>query len=63
MKGVKLNDMDGNTYQDDLKDYVIGVLTKLLIEINFKEKEIGEEIYVKKKDCYKDLIKFVKEYM
>ena len=40
----------------------IEILTKLLIELNFKEKEIGQSIYVKKKDCYQDLIKFIKEY-
>lgn len=55
--------MDGNILHDDTKNYLIEMLTKLLIEVNFKEKEIGQTIYIKKKDCYQDLIKFIKEYM
>lgn len=55
--------MDGNISHSELKECLIEILTKLLIELNFKEKEIGQSIYVKKKDCYQDLIKFIKEYL
>lgn len=63
MKGVKLRNMDGNISNNEAKEYIIEFLTKLLIELNFKEKKLGQTIYVKKKDCYNDLIKFIKEYM
>lgn len=55
--------MDGNISLNETKNYIIETLTKLLIELNFKEKEIGQSIYIKKKDCYQDLIKFIKEYL
>lgn len=55
--------MDGNISHSELKECLLETLTKLLIELNFKEKEIGQSIYIKKKDCYQDLIKFIKEYL
>ena len=43
-------------------DFVIEKLTELLIELDFKEKETGEIVYVKKSRAYKDLIKLLKDY-
>lgn len=45
-----------------MKDYLIEQLTKLLIKQTIKDKENGIA-YVKKVDVYKDLIKFLKEYI
>lgn len=61
MKGANQSIMDGNISQNEIKDVFIEVLTKLLIELNFRERKIGKTVYVKKTDCYKDLIKLFKE--
>lgn len=45
------------------KDFLIDKLTQLLIETNFKEKKLNKVIYVKKSQCYADLIKFIKEFL
>ena len=45
----------------ELIDYAIEVLTRLLIEQNFKEKKTGKTTYVKKKRAYKDLIKLLED--
>ena len=45
----------------NIKEYIISKLTELLIKVDFYEKENNVTIYIKKKDAYKDLIKFVKE--
>ncbi len=43
-----------------LIDEIIEKLTELLIQEDEREKELGKTIYVKKTDCYRDLIKFFK---
>lgn len=43
-------------------DFVIEKLTELLIETDFKEKQSGKIVYVKKTRAYKDLIKLLKDY-
>jgi hypothetical protein len=45
-----------------LIDYAIEKLTELLIKQDFKEKETGDVIYVKKSQAYRDLIKLLKKY-
>ena len=45
-----------------MNEFIIEKLTTLLIELDLKEKETGKEIYVRKTQCYKDLIKFFKEW-
>lgn len=42
-------------------DYIIIELTKKLIELDFDEKQNGSNIYVKKTECYRSLIQFLKE--
>lgn len=42
-------------------DYIIEVLTNLLIQQDFKDKEKGKATYVKKTRIYKDLIKWFKQ--
>ena len=42
-------------------DYAIEKLTELLIKQEFKDRENGKETYVKKTQCYKDLIKLLKD--
>ena len=41
-------------------DYAIEVLTELLIKQDFEDKKNGKTTYVKKTQCYKDLIKLLK---
>lgn len=43
-------------------DYAIEKLTKLLIEQEFEDRKKQKATYVKKAQCYKDLIKLLKEY-
>lgn len=45
------------------KEYAIEILTKLLIKTDFYEKEKGVEVYIKKKQMYKDLIELFKKYL
>lgn len=45
-----------------MNEFIIDKLTELLIELDLKEKETGKVTYVKKIQCYKDLIKFFKEW-
>jgi hypothetical protein len=45
-----------------LIDFIIDKLTELLIQVDEREKELGKAIYVKKTDCYRDLIKFFKMF-
>lgn len=42
-------------------DYTINKLTELLIKQDFIDKEKGKTTYVKKTQCYKDLIKLLKD--
>jgi hypothetical protein len=42
-------------------DYIIEKLTELLIKQDFKEKEQGIKEYCSKIECYRDLIRFLKE--
>lgn len=42
-------------------DYAIKILTELLIKQDFQDKEKGKITYVRKTQCYKDLIKLLKE--
>lgn len=42
-------------------DYAIEKLTALLIKQDFEDRENKGVAYVKKVDCYKDLIKLLKE--
>ena len=44
------------------KEYAIEILTKLLIKTDFYERENGVEVYIKKKQMYKDLIELFKKY-
>ena len=45
-----------------MKDEIIIKLTELLIKQDMKDKKKGKPTYVKKVDCYKDLINFFKKY-
>lgn len=45
----------------DTKDFIVQKLTELYIKQNIKDKQKGTDTYVKKTNCYKDLIKFFKE--
>ena len=42
-------------------DFAIEKLTELLIKQDFDDKQKGKITYVKKTQCYKDLIKLLKE--
>ena len=42
-------------------EYAINKLTALLIKQDFEDKQNKSSAYVKKIDCYKDLIKFLKD--
>lgn len=44
-----------------MKEYIIEKLTTLLIKQEFEERKKNINTYVKKTECYKDLIKFFKE--
>lgn len=46
-----------------MKDEIITKLTELLIKQDMLDKKKGKDTYVKKTQCYKDLIKFFKEFM
>lgn len=46
---------------DETFDFIIERLTKLLIEQEFKDKKNGKATYIKKSDCFKNLIKLFKE--
>ena len=46
-----------------MKEFIIEKLTELLIEQDIEDKKKGKETYVKRTRCFKDLIKFFKEYM
>ena len=41
---------------DDTFEFIIEKLTKLLIEQEFEDKNKGRKTYVKKTQCYKNLI-------
>ena len=43
-------------------DYIIEILTNLLIQQDFKDKEKGKATYVKKTRIYKDLLKWFKQF-
>lgn len=45
----------------ETKEYIIQKLTELYIKQNIIDKQKGTNTYVKKTNCYKDLIKFFKE--
>ena len=45
----------------NIQQYALYKLTELLIEEDFKEKQSGKVLYVKKTQAYKDLIKLIKE--
>jgi len=42
-------------------DYIVDVLTELLIKQDFIDKKKNKETYVKKTRIYKDLLKWFKE--
>lgn len=42
-------------------EYAINKLTELLIKQDFKEKNQGKQEYCSKIECYKDLIRFLKD--
>lgn len=42
-------------------DEIIDKLTELLIKQDLEDKRKGKETYVKKRRCYMDLIKFLKD--
>ena len=44
-----------------MNDFIIEKLTELLIKQDLMDKEKGKDTYVKKTQCYKDLIKFFKD--
>ena len=46
--------------QEDLIEYTIEKLTRLLIEQDFADKEKGKATYIKKTRVYKDLISLLK---
>lgn len=48
---------------NELKEDVIEILTRLLIIQDLKDKKKGKTTYVKKTRIYKDLIKLFKEYL
>ena len=41
-------------------DFIIDKLNELLIKQEFMDRQKGKQTYVKKTQCYKDLIKFFK---
>jgi len=43
-------------------DYAIEILTQLLIKQDFEDKQNNKVTYVKKTQCYKDLIKLLKDF-
>lgn len=43
-------------------DYAIEKLTELLIKVDFEERKNNKEIYVRKSQAYRDLIKLLKDY-
>jgi len=45
-----------------MKDIIIEKLTFLLIKQDMEDKKKGKATYVKKTNCYKDLIHFIKNY-
>ena len=45
------------------KEYVVDVLTRLLIKTDFYEKTNQKEIYIRKTQLYRDLIKMFKELL
>lgn len=45
-----------------MKDIIIEKLTELLIKQDMEDKKKGKTTYIKKIDCYKDLISFFKNY-
>ena len=47
--------------EDDTFEFIIEKLTKLLIEQEFEDKNKGRKTYVKKTQCYKNLIKLFKQ--
>lgn len=46
---------------EELIDYAIEKLTKLLIEAHFEDETRGKIRYVKKVQAYKDLVKLLKD--
>lgn len=44
-----------------MMDYAIEKLTELLIKQEFEDRTKEKETYVKKTQCYKDLIKLLKD--
>lgn len=51
-----------NRNRGSMKEFIIEKLTELLIQTDIENKQRGKERYVKKTQCYKDLIKIVKEF-
>ncbi len=45
------------------KDELIGELTKIMLQQEFEDRGTGKTKYVKRTRAFKDLIKFIKEYM
>lgn len=43
-------------------EFIINKLTELLLKEEFEERKNKKKIYVKKTQCYKDLIKFFKKF-
>lgn len=52
-----------NSNIEKLKEQLVEELTKILIKTDLDERKNGEKIYVKKTTCYRDLIKFIKDYL
>lgn len=46
-----------------MNEFIIEKLTELLIKQSIEDKQKHKDTYVKLTRCYKDLIKFFKEYM
>lgn len=44
-----------------MMDYAIEKLTELLIKQEFEDRQKEKDTYVKKTQCYKDLIKLLKD--
>lgn len=53
----------GKQSLEKIKDEMIEELTRILIKTDLEERKNGEKIYVRKTSCYKDLIKFIKDYL
>ena len=47
--------------REEIIDYAIEKVTRLLIEADFEDKTRGKARYVKKVQAYKDIVKLLKE--